>query len=283
MVRTLAVCLGALLALPSAALAATVSGTLIYCTGEEACRYFMVPALGVGFDAAPGEINELRVQETVREGVTDRQGVRIQDTRATVTAGDYCTSVDEHEAVCRPRPQEPTSALWMTARTGDQADVAFVEFGSALLGPGDDTGRGSGVIQGGPGGDDIQFEAPAPRPFQFFTITFHGGAGEDLLVGGLPTSDLDGGPGPDELVGGDGPDRLRGRAGADRITGGRSGDGIVGGRGIDDVFGGADDDRIAVNDGQRDLVRCGPGRDRVRVDSLDMVRGCERVILEPRD
>lgn len=280
MLRTLALCLGAGLALAPAAAAATVSGELVHCTGGSECRYFMVPALGVGFDAAPGEVNELHVQETVREA-GEPQRVRIQDARATVAAGDYCASVNEHEAVCGPRSDPPTSALWMTVRTGDQADVAFMEFGSVLLGRGDDTGRGSGVIRGGPGDDDIQFEAPAPRPFQYFSIRFHGGPGADLVVGGLPTSDLVGGGGPDEIVGGEGPDRLRGRGGDDRISGGRSGDGIVGGRGSDDVFGGPEDDRIAVNDGGRDLVRCGPGRDRVRVDSLDRVRGCERVILDP--
>jgi RTX calcium-binding nonapeptide repeat (4 copies) len=281
MIRTLALCLGTVLALAPAALAATVSGNLVHCTGGEECRYFMVPSLSVGFEAAPGEVNELRVQETVQEGTLPR--VLVHDARAAVIAGDYCMSVNEHEAVCGPRHQEPTSGLAMTAWTGDGADVAFVEFGSALLGPGDDTGRGSGLIRGGPGDDDIQFEPPDPHPFQtFFSISFLGGPGGDLLVGGLPVSDLDGGRGPDELVGGAGPDRLRGRGGDDRITGGRGGDGIAGGRGSDDVFGGADDDRIAVNDGARDLVRCGRGRDRVRVDSLDVARGCERVILERR-
>jgi hemolysin type calcium-binding protein len=279
MLRTLALCLGALLAPAPAALAATVSGTLVHCTGGEECRYFMVPALGVGFDAGPGEVNELRVHETVQE--PGRQVVRVHDARATVTTGDYCTSVNDHEAVCEARPHEPTSALWMTARTGDRDDVVVVEFGSALLGPGDDTGRGSGVIRGGPGDDDIRFQPPE-RAFQFYTMAFYGGPGQDALVGGLPVSTLDGGPGPDDLAGGDGPDVLRGGGGDDDITGGRSGDGIRGGPGNDQVLAGSEDDRIAINDGQRDLARCGPGRDRVRVDALDTVRGCERVILDRR-
>jgi RTX calcium-binding nonapeptide repeat (4 copies) len=281
MVRTLALCLGAVLALAPAALAATVSGDLVHCTGGSECRYFIVPSLGVGFKAAPGEVNEVRVQETAR--VDTLQRARVHDARATVIAGDYCTNVNEHEAVCGPRHQEPTSGLGMTAWTGDQADVAFVEFGNALLGPGDDTGRGVGVIRGGPGDDDIRFQPPEPQPFQFYLVAFHGGSGQDVLVGGLPTSGLDGGGGPDDLVGGDGPDLLRGGGGDDEITGGRSGDGIHGGRGNDHVFAGGEDDHVAINDGQRDLARCGPGNDRVRVDSLDVVRGCERVILERRD
>jgi hypothetical protein len=280
MLRTLALCLGAVLALAPAALAATVSGALVYCTGGTHCRYFSAPGLHVTFEAAPGEVNELRVLSETQP-VGDVPAGRFQDARATITTGEYCATVNEHEAFCAAQP--PALGVKLLARTGDEADFVHLDTGEAQLGPGDDTGRGVGSIRGGPGDDDIQFETPAPRPFPYYTIEFFGGPGEDLLVGALPTSDLDGGRGADEIVGGDGPDRLRGRAGDDLITGGRSGDGINGGAGSDDVFAGAEDDRVAVNDGQRDIVRCGPGRDRVRVDSRDMVRGCERVIFEPRD
>jgi Ca2+-binding RTX toxin-like protein len=280
MVRTLALCLGAVLALAPAALAATASGTLENCTGGTHCRYFGAPILKLTFEAAPGEINELRVLSTVR-AITDPLGVRIQDGRAPIAAGDFCTSQNENEALCGPRPEQPISAFSMVWRTGDQADSAFVEIGSALLGAGDDMGRGNGVIRGGPGDDDIRFEAPAPPAPYFHFMTFYGGPGQDVLAGGLPTSGLHGGGGPDDLTGGDGPDVLRGGGGDDEITGGRSGDGIHGDRGNDLIFAGTEDDRVAVNDGQRDLVRCGPGQDRVRVDPLDVVRGCERVILDP--
>jgi Ca2+-binding RTX toxin-like protein len=278
MVRTLALCLGAVLALAPAALAATVSGAMVNCTGGTHCRYFGAPSLNLSFEAAPGEVNELRVLSTVR-ALSDPLGFRIQDGRATIATGDFCASVNDHEALCGP--DRPISTFSMEARTGDQADSAFVEIGTALLGPGDDTGRGAGVIRGGPGDDDVQFEAPAPPAPYFYFMHFHGGPGQDLLVGGLPSSQIEGGAGRDEIVGGEGADVLRGGGGDDQITGGRSGDGINGGRGSDDVFAGAEDDRVAVNDGQRDIVRCGPGRDRVRVDSLDRVSGCERVILDP--
>lgn len=278
MLRTLALCLGALLALAPAALAATVSGTLTDCTGGSHCRYFGAPSLNLTYAAAPGEVNELRVLGTMR-APADPLGFRIQEGRATLAAGDHCTSLSEHEALCGP--QGPISTFSMEAQTGDQADSAFVEIGTASLGPGDDTGRGVGDIRGGPGDDDIRYEAPAlPAPYVYFML-FHGGPGQDVLVGGLPSSGLHGGGGPDDLEGGDGADVLRGGDGDDDITGGRSGDGIKGGRGNDQVFAGSEDDRIAVNDGQRDLVRCGSGRDRVRVDSRDVVHGCERVILDP--
>jgi hypothetical protein len=278
MVRMLALCLGALLALAPAALAATVSGTLVYCTGGSHCRYYSAPGLHVTFDAAPGEINDLQVLSTAR-AITDPPGIRVHDARATIGTGAYCTSLTDHEALCAPQP--PALGLAMVARTGDQADSVLVEYGNALLGTGDDLGRGSGEIRGGPGDDEIRFEAPTPPSFHFYVIHFLGGPGQDVLVGGLQTSQLDGGGGPDDIVGGDGPDVLRGGAGDDEITGGRSGDGIHGDRGNDHVFAGAEDDRVAVNDGQRDLVRCGPGQDRVRVDSHDVVRGCERVIFDP--
>jgi hypothetical protein len=127
--------------------------------------------------------------------------------------------VNEHEAVCEPRRHEPTSALWMTARTGDRADVVVVEFGSALLGPGDDTGRGAGVIRGGR------------------ATTTSGSSPSSVLFSST---------------------RMPSTAALDRTRW--------------SAVAGSEDDRIAINDGQRDLARCGPGRDRVRVDSRDVVR-----------
>jgi RTX calcium-binding nonapeptide repeat (4 copies) len=266
MVRTLALCLGTLLALAPAADAATVSGELVHCTGGSECRYFTVPRLGVVFAAAPGEVNRLEVH-------AEPPGVRIQDAGATVAAGDYCTSLTEHEARCGPRPDEPTSGLGLGVRTGDGADVAFLDFGSALLGPGDDTGRGSGAIQGGPGNDDIR---AVPGELVYYLGLFSGGAGKDVLVGSQHPDALDGGRGPDLLAGGGAGDLLEGGRGDDEIAGGAGGDEIAAGRGADEVRAGAGNDRISVGDFQPDVVRCGPGRDRVDVDVLDVVHRCER-------
>jgi Ca2+-binding RTX toxin-like protein len=41
--------------------------------------------------------------------------------------------------------------------------------------------------------------------------------------------------------------------------------------------GGAGNDRISARDGERDRVRCGPGRDTAIVDRGDRVKGCEVV------
>jgi hypothetical protein len=34
-------------------------------------------------------------------------------------------------------------------------------------------------------------------------------------------------------------------------------------------------DYLSANDGKRDLVDCGPGKDRFNTDSSDVVRNCE--------
>jgi hypothetical protein len=51
----------------------------------------------------------------------------------------------------------------------------------------------------------------------------------------------------------------------------------------DTVRGGAGDDRIAVRDGERDVVNCGPGNDRALLDFKDVIedRSCENVRRRP--
>lgn len=85
-------------------------------------------------------------------------------------------------------------------------------------------------------------------------------------------------------------DVLRGTARADRVTGGkgndrlfglRGNDVLVGGKGRDILHGGPGNDRLSTRDGERDLVACGPGRDRVLADQLDKPRrDCEVVHRE---
>lgn len=73
----------------------------------------------------------------------------------------------------------------------------------------------------------------------------------------------------DTLVGTPLRDLLYGLGGDDTITGG-SGD--------DELSGGPGDDLMRARDGLVDVVRCGPGRDRVVADRRDLVkRDCERI------
>jgi Ca2+-binding RTX toxin-like protein len=85
--------------------------------------------------------------------------------------------------------------------------------------------------------------------------------------------------GPDTLRGLGGGDTILGLAGNDVLDGGSGNDTIVGGPGHDLLLGGRGSDVLSARDGQRDRIRCGPGRDRVIADRLDLVaRDCELVV-----
>ena len=74
-----------------------------------------------------------------------------------------------------------------------------------------------------------------------------------------------------------GRDRLAGTPGADHIVGLGGADLLNGRAGNDRIVGGGGNDRIRSGPGSRDVLRCGPGKDRATVDRRDRVRGCERV------
>ena len=107
--------------------------------------------------------------------------------------------------------------------------------------------------------------------------TLDGTSAADLIFG-LAGNDRIRGRGDDDcLVGGPGKDRLIGGPGADRLTGGRGADTLVGGPGVNRYDAGAGRDVVDARNGRRELVSCGSGRDRARVDRRDRVRRCERV------
>ncbi len=92
----------------------------------------------------------------------------------------------------------------------------------------------------------------------------HGNSRRNRIVG-FPTGD--------RLFGRNGNDKLIGLAGADCLDGGFD---------HDKINGGAGKDRILAGDNDRDVVRCGSGRDRARVDRSDVVSGCERIRVSGR-
>ena len=111
-----------------------------------------------------------------------------------------------------------------------------------------------------------------------------GGAGvatgpcENRIAGSGKADRLKGTPGGDRLRGRGGNDRLNGKAGADCVKGGNGRDRISGGKDRDKLGGGGGDDRIKARDGKRDVVKCGPGLDRVVGDRKDKIsKRCERV------
>ena len=137
------------------------------------------------------------------------------------------------------------------------------------------------------------------------TLNFPGGAGVKVLDAGNPTStkqnltgrtqmivvgsDHDarryrhmytqlsrcvrsGTAGNDRICGNRRNNRLKGYGGNDVILGGRGNDRIVGGPGRDRLFGGPGRDTFFTRDGARDVLKGGSGRDRARVDRLDVRR-----------
>jgi Tol biopolymer transport system component len=72
-------------------------------------------------------------------------------------------------------------------------------------------------------------------------------------------------------------DLLRGSLLGDTVRTYAGDDEVRPGPGADDVDAGPGDDFVSSRDWARDVVRCGPGRDRVLADRRDVVRGCEQV------
>jgi RTX calcium-binding nonapeptide repeat (4 copies) len=108
-------------------------------------------------------------------------------------------------------------------------------------------------ISGGPGDDG----STTSRSFLL------GGEGHDIIFGGLGNDVMNGDEGDDVLYGGHGNDYLSGSSGKDILDGGDGNDTL-----------------LPENDGQRDEVHCGIGRDRVYVgytaDKFDYVdNSCE--------
>jgi hypothetical protein len=98
--------------------------------------------------------------------------------------------------------------------------------------------------------------------------TRRGTAGNDVLRGT---------GGNDRLFGLGGADTLRGLAGNDLLDGGAGNDRLFGDAGLDTYVGGAGNDTISAADGRAETVSCGAGRDSVRADRRDRLRGCEVV------
>jgi len=61
------------------------------------------------------------------------------------------------------------------------------------------------------------------------------------------------------------------------LEGGKGRDKLRGHKGFDEFSGGVGRDVIKADDGNRDIVRCGGGRDVADVDRKDEVKGCEKL------
>jgi Ca2+-binding RTX toxin-like protein len=96
----------------------------------------------------------------------------------------------------------------------------------------------------------------------------------DILVGGSRNDVIYGGPGKDELEGGKDDDLIYGGAGIDGLWGSAGEDVLHGGDGNDSVY--ATSHNSEDDDGQRDKLYCGPGKDGYVAGKLDYVdSSCE--------
>jgi uncharacterized delta-60 repeat protein len=103
------------------------------------------------------------------------------------------------------------------------------------------------------GGND-RFEVAADT---YLSTYVEGGAGRDTLMGGS---------GNDELYGNAGNDHLDGGAGEDALNGGSGDDTLAGSGDRDALFGQAGNDRIVANDGLKEIIHGGAGRDTLVTD-----------------
>lgn len=90
-----------------------------------------------------------------------------------------------------------------------------------------------------------------------------GGAGDDSLNGYYGNDTLIGGAGDDVLYGYGGNDTLIGGSGDDYLNGGGGSDRLDGERGRDTLNGATVQDVIHADDGERDRINCGEGKDKV--------------------
>lgn len=110
-----------------------------------------------------------------------------------------------------------------------------------------------------------------------------GGDGNDTLAGSAGSdSPARGWEGGLMLSGGPGADRLAGGPGSDWLGGGPGPDTLDPGNGDDAVDGGPGDDRVRTIDPASDSIRCQAGRDRIRLDGIDLSQGCEHRKLDDR-
>jgi Ca2+-binding RTX toxin-like protein len=226
----LAAVLGAALALPSAASAATVSmngTTLVYA-------------------AAAGEVNTPSVAP--RHGTTNQ--FDVYDFKSNLVPGADCVESDNqfsrpHHVICTA-----TGLAAISATLGDRDD-SYTGY-SALddtietnldLGAGNDSvndqSGGISNVVAGDGIDDVE--------------TY---GGEDFIDGGAGNDDLGGGDDDDEIHGGANPsdnETLWGGGGDDTLYGDAGPDAIYGMDGDDTILGGIGNDDLRGNDGKDDL------------------------------
>jgi Ca2+-binding RTX toxin-like protein len=115
-----------------------------------------------------------------------------------------------------------------------------------------------------------------PNPLQTIPLHLEAGPGSDgtfdQIGGGLLGDLMRGEGGNDVMWGREGNDNVLGNEGKDHLDGGEGDDILKGGPGRDHLF------DFTAGSADRDVVICGPGADKAKVDKKDdQVDGCEKV------
>jgi RTX calcium-binding nonapeptide repeat (4 copies) len=201
-----------------------------------------------------------------------------------LVAGTGCAEVTNVDAFGFARtavrcPSPSTApAPRLEVHLGDDWDS--FQAGSVLRGDfhggrGDDSIRGAGRVDGGPGADHLRSRSRHG--------VVRGGPGRDELSAfGAGPVRMYGGPGPDRLDGSRRTDVLRGGPGPDDIEGAGGADVIDLGPGVDESggfgLGNSGADIVRTRDGRFDYIACLAGRDTVVLDRFDLYEpSCERV------
>jgi Ca2+-binding RTX toxin-like protein len=159
-------------------------------------------------------------------------------------------------------------AVATKARVADQCPAGTSNVDYCQVAP--ECTNGQGVTQNGTSDRDLQIGTQCHDVQRGF-----GGNDDQRGRGGNDTQD--GGAGDDVLDGGKGNDTMKGGAGDDVLDGGKGNDILDGGPGADVLNGGPGNDTIHAQDGRKDTINCGSGKDRVFADRIDRLQGCEKV------
>jgi Ca2+-binding RTX toxin-like protein len=246
--------------------------------------------------ASAGEANRIHV-EVFSDG-----DYLVVDDGAPLALGPGCTRSQSGGAICAG-----AGVASVRIETGDGDDVVTTFTVAVPVtidgGPGADElsgGIGRSTVLGGDG-DDYLTAPPSPTPVGY---QFDGGAGDDVISAvqekvrspGQKTETYVFQATRDSVTCGSGSDRVSADAldapldgcedvttfvaqGTIRLTGTSGPDRIALGRSFSyRVDAGAGDDLVRANNGARDYVRCGAGRDVVVADRRDRIASdCERV------
>jgi Ca2+-binding RTX toxin-like protein len=138
-------------------------------------------------------------------------------------------------------------------------------------GEGDNVGSDIEDLEG-TDGDDSFTGSPGPD-------SFYGRLGNDTMRGGGGDDNLGGAGGDDNIAGDAGNDKLEGSSGADTVDGGPGSDLMYGDQAncVGFFICSPDPDTVLARDGERDIVDCGGGADRLEADAIDAVAYCPPV------